>query len=386
MTEAAEWLETKAIVVEQPIGDFYVTVLDGLAVRGIAYADLHQIERENREGAETATDDDDQDLMEYAGIQRPLSPDRVKEIQAFVRTHDATFPTGVLLAVSSKDVEYDGTTLRIRNRPGAASIIDGQHRLVGFAGEYRKPFDLVVVVFVDMTLEMQAHVFATINIKQTRINASLADNLLQFARLQTPEKVVHWIARSLHETEGGPWSGLLKILGTKKDNEDGILSLHAFAMGITKLVYNPKKRNNVRVALQESAGKRKAVLAVPMDAGRHPLWDFYAREEDLVIRQVLLNFFEAMKAEFSNEWGKPASILTKTTGFDAMAIVLRDLLNKGLAEKKLNRAFFDRFASAAKRGVGSVPLTSGEFPPGGIGTRRLAEFFRTAVSNMADVA
>jgi DGQHR domain-containing protein len=76
--------------------------------------------------------------------------------------------------------------MKVDRSKNVAKIIDGQHRIAGLE-EYNGPeFELNVTIFVDMDLEDQALLFATINLKQTRVSKSLAYDLFEFATKVPP--------------------------------------------------------------------------------------------------------------------------------------------------------------------------------------------------------
>ena len=128
-----------AIEIEQPIGKFYVGVMDHQVLTEIAFADVRQMsERKD----------------EYLGIQRRVNPVRIEEIRAYTKTKDATFPTSIVLAVEGKCAtwderksmmtlsEYIGDTPDDPEDPSVpydkiAKILDGQHRIEGLIGYKR---------------------------------------------------------------------------------------------------------------------------------------------------------------------------------------------------------------------------------------------------------
>ena len=145
-------IEFPCISVEQPIGTFYIGAIDSQDLVAISYADIRRPEG--------------RDIEQYIGTQRDLSEGRVAELRQYVTTVDACFPTSVILAVESEYVEFDDKTnsLRIMRKDNVAKIIDGQHRIAGLKdAELLDPFHLNVTIFVDMDIEDQAMVFATIN-------------------------------------------------------------------------------------------------------------------------------------------------------------------------------------------------------------------------------
>ena len=61
----------------------------------IAYFDVRRIVRERR------------DVETYLGIQRELRPDRVEELKQYVNYKDASFPTGIIIAVEADCASYN---------------------------------------------------------------------------------------------------------------------------------------------------------------------------------------------------------------------------------------------------------------------------------------
>src|SRR3989304_3313538 len=116
----AEYIEVKCFEVTQPIGTFYIGVINWKDLLQIAYADIRKLANERT-------------LDNYLGIQRELSPKRVEELKQYVNNVDATFPTSVILAVESNHAEFDSkrNVLKILADQGVAKIIDGQHRIKG---------------------------------------------------------------------------------------------------------------------------------------------------------------------------------------------------------------------------------------------------------------
>src|SRR2546427_7240262 len=144
-------IDFSCIRVTQPIGTFYIGAIDARDLCQISYADVRRMQ--------------ERDVDRYLGIQRELSSQRVNELRQYVETVDATFPTSIIIAVSSDDAVFDepANAMRIRRDTGVAHIIDGQHRIEGLAEYVGDNFQLNVTVFVDMDIEDQAMVFATIN-------------------------------------------------------------------------------------------------------------------------------------------------------------------------------------------------------------------------------
>ena len=162
-----EFITIDCIEVVQPLGTFYVGKISYKDLIDIAYSDVRRIEQE-----------EENELESYFGIQRSILPARIKEISEYVTNIDAAFPSSILLAIKSIDIEatdeFDNITynkstrtLRIKKDKRLAHIIDGQHRLFGMRkavdSGFNEAFELVVTIFVDMDIDDQAMVFSTIN-------------------------------------------------------------------------------------------------------------------------------------------------------------------------------------------------------------------------------
>jgi len=117
-------------------------------------------------------------------------------------------------------------------RPDVAplEIIDGQHRLLAFAGD-RPPdgnYELPVVAFYDLDITWQAYLFYMINIKPKRIDPSLAFDLYPILRVQewlekSPETAkIYRETRAQELTEvlwshsRSPWRNRISMLGERK--------------------------------------------------------------------------------------------------------------------------------------------------------------------------
>jgi hypothetical protein len=106
-------------------------------------------------------------------------------------------------------------------------VIDGQHRLWAFENrEHDDDYQLPVVAFLGLDLSWQAYLFWTINIKPTRINASLAFDLYPLLRnedwLQRFEgPAVYRETRAQELTEllwahtASPWYRRINMLGER---------------------------------------------------------------------------------------------------------------------------------------------------------------------------
>src|SRR5262249_7218109 len=158
---------------------------------------------------------DPETLTSLGGIQRQPSKTRLKAIAEYAASSDATFPTAILLAVSSEHCIVGNDRLTITG-DHVADIVDGQHRIVGIQVDgVADRFTLPVVFMIDATEEQKALVFATINGTQTKVPASLVYELFGVSESRSPAKTAHEIARSLNSLPTSPFFRRLKMLGRK---------------------------------------------------------------------------------------------------------------------------------------------------------------------------
>src|SRR5216683_2090291 len=87
-------LSIRALRVRQPIGEFFIGAIDSRRLCEITDFDIRHLLK-------------DRPIDTYIGIQRKINPKRVEEIQKYVATIDACFPTAVILSVSAECAVYN---------------------------------------------------------------------------------------------------------------------------------------------------------------------------------------------------------------------------------------------------------------------------------------
>lgn len=307
-----EFVYFKCIEVIQPIGTFYVGAMSFTQVLAISYADVRRIEA--------------RDVERYIGIQRPLEDKRVHELRRYVQTVDSSFPTSVILAVNSEDAEYDANTgiMRIVKEMERAKIIDGQHRIAGLLN-YKGPlFQLNVTLFVDMDLEDQALLFATINLKQTKVNKSLAYDLFDFAALRSPQKTCHNIAKLLNSRKGSPLENRIKILGRATGKRLEFLTQATVVERLLKYISNDPMQD--RDLIKRRAPLERANKYQERESGLF-FRNLFIDDRDDDIALVLLNYFGAVAKRWPTAWntGESGFVLNRSTGFGALMRFMSDV-------------------------------------------------------------
>jgi DGQHR domain-containing protein len=341
--------------VSQPIGTFYVGTMDAEDLVAISYADIRRLE--------------ERDVEKYLGIQRTLNPARVQDLVKYVNTVDATFPTAVILAVASDKVVFDhekGIMSVVRDE-SVAKIIDGQHRIAGLKYYRGGTFMVNVAMFVDMDIEDQAIVFATINLSQTKVSKSLAYDLYEYAKQRSPQKTSHNVVRLLNRENGSPFKDKVKILGRATPGKDAeTLTQATIVEALLPYITTNRIEDRDRI-------KRGEKLERPSAADdTRILRNLFIDEKDEDIALIVWNYFAAVQRRWPYAWGEKeqGNILNRTTGFLALmkflAIAYRSYGQMGAV---VPSEFFETLFAEVKLTDGE--FTPERFPPGGSGTSTL---------------
>lgn len=352
----ADYIKLPYIEVNQPIGSFYISSIGYMDLLSISYADIRKIDQE-------AKDNDNFDT--YLGIQRQVSPTRIKEIEAYVQTIDATFPTSVILHIHSIEeylngkrvsewseeeidrnrdkivalqnirIDKETRTMYIRKGEDVAQILDGQHRLEGLRGfvnnndsnQNSLVFDLNVTIFVDLDLDDQAQIFSVINKAQTKVNKSLVYDLYEYERYRSPQKTAHDVVRLLNRREDSPFYRKIKILGSAEDSERETIAQATFAEAIIKFISKDpmKDRDDLRRGGLFSKSK---VENLPRE--RYVFRYFFLLDKDEFIVKNLMNYFGAVSQRWPSAWNNKSegNILNKSTGFLALMRLYKDIIKR----------------------------------------------------------
>jgi len=350
------WVELKVLEVSQPIGTFYVGVISFKDVVRLSYSDVRRIKGESRE------------VETYLGIERPLNRKRVAELKEYVGTLDASFPSSIILAIASEDTEYDplpqfrGGTLRIKNEPDVAKVLDGQHRIAGLEDYDGDGFEVIVTLFVDMQLEDQAMIFATINLEQTKVNKSLAYDLYEYARERSPFKTAHDIVRLLDKREGSPFKGRIKVLGTAGGAGE-TLSQAQFVDALLPMISREPRKD-----LESFKRTQTPPRATPAEEQTLIFRNMFLDKRDAEIARVLWNYFRTVEQKWEGSWRevKKGNILNRTTGFRGLMQFLPfAYLSVGKPGDIPSEEAFSRIFSRVN--LSGEQFTPENYPPGSSG-------------------
>jgi DGQHR domain-containing protein len=349
----------------QPIGELYSTSISWDILRKIAFTNPRILMGIDENGKE-----------EYSGIQRLLSPERKKEIAAYVNKDlSATFPSSIIINIPQQEVDAisinptiqldivdDGQSDVPKNIPvgynqsiqfpelflfvfpfkeNVAQIIDGQHRMSGFENSSEDlRFDLPVTIFVEQLIDKQAEIFSTINGKQTRVTPSLVYDLFGLSLKRSPYKVANEMVKLLNESDSSPIKNWIRILGKANDFYSGYITQSTVVKNLLLLYCG-----NIKQAEEDKrvlASGKKPTDKPSLTSRETVFRDLFINEEDEIIFKSLLNFYNAVKNTFSAEWDRQDTVLNKTVGFNALFKVFIVMAKKGRVNNSLSFDFFKK--------------------------------------------
>lgn len=359
-------IKFSCLEVRQPIGVFYVGVMDCASLEKITYADVRRLELGK----------DNRDVEDYTGIQRKLDTTREKVIGKYVNLVDATFPNSVILSMSSDNANYDeaSKTMTIDFKDDIAKVLDGQHRIAGLRHYEKNPnsFELVVCIYIDMELEDQAIVFSTINKEQKTVSNSLVADLFAFAESRSPQKTGHNIARALTKKEGSPLYKKINILG-KAEHASETITQDTFVKSLLNYITKDKQLDRDFYKRNKDNKDAKLPYAEGKELERYFLRNIFIDDlEDIKIAQIIWNYFYAVQDKWPNAWNetKKDNILNKSTGFVALMRFFKDAY---LSFNKFNTVITkDEFKTCFKNiSLNESDFNTQRYVPGGIGQGEL---------------
>jgi DGQHR domain-containing protein len=321
--EDAKTVSFPCLHFSQPVGDLYLGTVPWEKLRQITFFDVrHLIKGESP-------------LNEYLGIQRPLDKKRVAELNRYVNLKDASFPTGIILAVDAECASYDADklTMTLSNFMDAddpddrvyfrqiARIIDGQHRIAGLESYEGPSFDLPVTFMVGMDIADQAHVFATVNLAQTKVSPSLAYDLYELAQTRSPQKTCHNIAVALDRTPDSPFFEKIKRLGSATEGRYGeTLSQAAFVKALLPYISADPMADRDTLKRGRKLSKENADVLQ-----KYIFRNMFVEDGDLSILDVVWNYFAAVRERWPEAWADSGkgNILNRTSGFRSFMRFLR---------------------------------------------------------------
>ena len=364
-----DYIHLKYVEVNQPIGKLYVASIKCKDLLEIATNDIRRIERDEANNIDT-----------YFGIQRKPSPNRLKEIADYVTYVDATFPSNIVIAINSVEsfedqedidnVKIVNGELLLRRNPKIAQILDGQHRLLGlqlaieenalFSESIKENFELAVTIYVDMDIENQSMVFATINKAQTKVNKSLVYDLYDLANSRSPYRTAHNIVRVLNDNEKSSLKDKIKMLGVAEDSEQETIAQATLVDCLVEYISRkPLKDRDIL--------KRGEEIKLENDKKLF-FRKWFKEKNDLLIARTLLNYFNAISKKWPTAWN-PQSILIKSTGIIGFMKFLQNIVGDNELKEEISEERFTQILNSLD--INPESFTNDNYPSGGIGQNKL---------------
>lgn len=367
----------KALQLHQPLGSFFIASIPSRRLCEIANFDVRRMLKER-------------DIETYLGIQRPLNPNRVRELEKYVRTKDACFPTAVILAVDSKLAVYNSTTseMTLSNDPAPedgspptyyrqiARVLDGQHRIAGLMEYEGDDFEMNVSIFVDIDIEDQAYIFSTVNLAQTKVNRSLAYDLFELANSPSPQKTCHNIAVALDTITVSPFHRRIKRLGSATPGRNSeTITQATFVQALMPFIsHDPMTDRDILLR-----GNKLPRPSEP-ELQNHPFRGLFIAREDVKIADIVLNYFKGAKGRWPIAWDseQKGMILNRTNGFKALMRLLMPVYRTlrtaaQIPDEESFRSLFDRVQ------LRDEDFNSEKFKPGSSGE---SDLYQLMVSEM----
>lgn len=347
------------IEIEQPIGTFYMGVLNAQTLKKIV-----DIRQRGRNENKQLVLFDDLDLYDSSdGVQRRETKNRISKIRDYCSDPDATFPTPIIISIDNGiEVENKNNvfTFDISDRQKIGDVIDGQHRILGIScSQYCDKFNLPVILMFNLTTEEKAYVFSIINSTQTKVSMSLIYDLFDLSKQRSPQKSMHEIVRTLNKKNNSPFFNRLKMLGKKeKDQVYATLSQGFMVTQLLTLVSKDPEKDCYDL--------KRNINLIPDKT--LPLREYFLAERDDVILKIIMNYFSALKEVFIAEWKNPSdNVLWKTTGFGGMIKALSYLYGEGIKKRDLSKDFFISCFTKLKKYMqdNNYDFKSTNFPGGG---------------------
>ncbi|WP_339200722.1 DGQHR domain-containing protein [Peribacillus sp. FSL P2-0133] len=275
-------------------------------------------------------------LTSDTGIQRVLQYNRLKEIADYISGQDGILPNSIIVSINNKWVddeindnfEMDGYEISENNdiisltlSPDKidAFIVDGQHRLASFGftenDKISDDFEIVVTIFINLEIPLQAEIFSIINGKQKPVNKSLLYDLSSFNQDKYNEiKRSHSIVKWLNSNPISPFFNEIRMLGSGP----GSISQSAFIDELLRYI---------------------------KDRRAHTYKSFLKDKDEKEIIKLLLSYYLAIKQTFKDEWDDRKNyVFLKTTGFGALMKLLYYVYIKFCVEnRQFNREELKEF-------------------------------------------
>ncbi|WP_312549832.1 DGQHR domain-containing protein [Massilia sp.] len=146
------------------------------------------------------------------GFQRVLDEKRAQDIADYMDLGFGTIPSSIILSAQpDADLKLvgGGKTIEFTYGPHSFLIIDGQHRVFGFA-KARTKLRVPVVIFNGLNKQQESRLFIDVNTKQRPVPSELLLDLKKLADLEGDEEgLLRELFDTFNDDEDSPLLGLM---------------------------------------------------------------------------------------------------------------------------------------------------------------------------------
>lgn len=196
--------------------------------------------------------------------QRLVKGSRLKEIRHFINDEKGFFPNSIIINITSdRPLQFDlvgkhdsdsATKIGVLHLPAkykSAQIIDGQHRLLGYAGtNYASSHTIPIVAFENLDADMQIRLFMQINQHQMAVDKSLRNTLNAkiYGESDLLEDRIRGMRLKIAEALANDNDSLLRGF-VSSGVDEGRITSSAIDMGLNMDVFLGKiKKNEIKTA------------------------------------------------------------------------------------------------------------------------------------------
>lgn len=272
------------------------------------------------------------DLESY---QRMVKPNRLKAIGAYI-DQGGTFPTNIVINIKQSQLNFsvqenfgDTSTgiLTLPGQYGSAWVIDGQHRLYGYAHARREADEdksvVSVLAYENLAIRDEIQMFVDINTQQVKVSRNLVNEIVSNLDIEheDPRRRLEAIcARSvllLDSVKGSPFKNRILTVAQEK-NSFRCLTLTSLADGID---------GNDLIG---KVGKSTKSGPVVMQAGPLGETSLTAKLTMDKVTRTLSLYFSIFADALSEHWAlgdAKGGYLCTNLGLRALLVLLRKLIN-----------------------------------------------------------
>lgn len=145
------------------------------------------------------------------------------------------------------------------------------------------------------------------------------------------------VAQSFNYDKNSPWHNNIRMLGS---GSDGIISLSAFVKPLLNLTYSEKDYYNIRNELMQNKDSFPDFSEMDYNEKRYLFWVFYKKKDFNSIYKILFNYFNSLKIILDKDWLNKDSLLNKTTGYNAIMRLFKDISEIGIDKNDLSYDFY----------------------------------------------